>query len=157
MATANEDTNKAHTVTRLVGQDGSGIRLAGVDEHVSVIQGIKNSEGGSIDTPSETGELKHHVVKLENFDLELVDGAALWINHIAESANPYSPANSALLNQMAILEIGEGSHVSVAGLSGDDSSTSSHIYLGNGSIQVLNGGTLTLGEDSAIHFINEAA
>lgn len=152
LATANEDTNKAHTVTRLVGQDGSGIRLAGVDEHVSVIQGIKNSEGGSIDTPSETGELKHHVVKLENFDLELVDGAALWINHIAESANPYSPANSALLNQMAILEIGEGSHVSVAGLSGDDSSTSSHIYLGNGSIQVLNGGTLTLGEDSAIHF-----
>ena len=154
LATAGQDTDEEHTVTKLSGvKDGtSGIALAGLDKHVSILQGVKNSEGGSIDAPSETGELKHHVVKLEDFDLSISDGAALWINHIAESSNPYSPANAAFLNQMAILEIGQGSHVSVSGLSGEDSSTSSHIYLGNGSIQVLDGGTLTLGKDSAIHF-----
>lgn len=130
------------------------ITVAGADAHLSFFQGEKNTEPDTtsavtLATNADTsGSLPHHVVDVYNTDINIVGGAALWINHLNTLT---TDANS---QEMAVLRLQSGSNLNISGSTGegDSSATSSHVYIGNGIIQVQDGASLTLGEDSAIHF-----
>ena len=139
-----------NTTTVIGNQDVQGsITVKGEGRHISFFQSNKGTGEGTV-TMSETteGAVPHHVVEVVNTELNVLDGAAFWVNHLGENAR-----NSVNGTEMAVMQLGAGSSLNVSGASGNDSSaTSSHIYLGNGILQVQKGATLTLGADSAIHF-----
>lgn len=136
------------------------IKVAGVGKHMSFFQSDNEQSDSGASTLSETdagtdensASVPHHVVEVKNVDLSVLDGAAFWVNAL-EGRGTTTPGDQ-FTQEMAVLKLGSGSSLTIAGHADDsaDAPTSSHMYLGNGIVQVQNGGTLTLGADSAIHF-----
>lgn len=136
------------------------LKVAGVSKHMSFFQSDNEQSDPGASTLSETenggaensGSVPHHVVEVQNVSLSVLDGAAFWVN--ALEGRGTTTAGDQFTQEMAVLKLGSGSSLTIEGHAGDsaDAPTSSHMYLGNGIVQVQEGGTLTLGADSAVHF-----
>ena len=136
------------------------LKVAGVGKHMSFFQSDNEQSDSRASTLSETdagtdensGSVPHHVVEVQNVNLSVLAGAAFWVN--ALEGRGTTTAGDQFTQEMAVLKLGSGSSLTIDGHADDsaDAPTSSHMYLGNGIVQVQDGGTLTLGADSAIHF-----
>lgn len=143
---------QGQTFTQVGSADGEAgsINVSGAGKHLSFFQG-PNSEAGASTLANNDGSLPHHVVNVVNTDINIDQGAALWINHLNDSLR----TNTQNSQEMAVLQLGKDASLTISGISQNDSSgSSSHMYIGNGIIQVQDGAVMTLGENSAIHFSN---
>lgn len=143
---------QGQTFTQVGSADGEAgsINVSGVGKHLSFFQS-SNSEAGASTLANNDGSMPHHVVNVVNTDINIDQGAALWINHLSDSLR----TNTQNSQEMAVLQLGKDASLTISGISQNDSSgSSSHMYIGNGIIQVQDGAVMTLGENSAIHFSN---
>ena len=163
--TPSAGTGGQETYTLIDGGTGGSvtapsIKVAGVGKHMSFFQADNEQSDSGASTLSETdagtdensGSVPHHVVEVKNVKLSVLDGASFWVN--ALEGRGTTTAGDQFTQEMAVLKLGSGSSLTIEGHAADsaDAPTSSHMYLGNGIVQVQEGGTLTLGADSAIHF-----
>lgn len=155
----NKEVHIDGSTTSTFNGGGHTITMSGVGKHFSFFQpdSLENSsavyQASPVNLVSGQPLAVHNIFEIENLTVNITDGSALWINHLTDEQKQIAQWNNiSYETSLAILNIGQDSHINLNGYTETPEKTSAHLYLGNGVIRVNHGGELTLGLDGAIHF-----